>query len=259
MNMKEYVVNGAIGVTIPNLKVGRNYLPYISELKDRTIKYIDVCYNIYTLEHAIGALPADYALSLCKKATSELVFDNVSAVEFAPSVNNGRRQFVGYKLDLEKSFLSVDPMGAGQNAFLVFYYEDDKGEQTQANSILPTRKSTSGVQLTDGFNSYFQENRTINDKHFTGIYPTYSAFNNSGFVNLLGDYSWSCLMINLVRGSDIFFRNVPVNCLLREGYYSEGCIVFDGVQIDFTNSFLESADPSNTKGYWMSLGFDYKD
>lgn len=257
--MKEYVVNGAIGVAIPNLKEGRNYLPYISELKDRTIKYIDVCYNIYTRDYAIGALPADYALSLCKKGTSDLVYDNVSAVEFTPSVNNGRRQFVGYQLDLEKSFLNVDPMGVGQNAFLVFYYEDDKGVRTQDKENLPTRKSTSGVPLGVGFNSYFQENRTINDKHFTGIYPTYSAFNNSGMVNLLGDYAWSYLTINLVRGSDIFFRNVPVICLLREGFYSEGCIVFDGIQIDFTNSFLESATPNTTEGYWMSLGFDYKD
>lgn len=259
--MKEYIVNGAIGVAIPNLRQGRNFLPYVSELKDRTIKYIDVCFGIWSRDcGSIGALPTDYALSLCKKGSNELVYDNVSAVEFAPLINRGRRMFVGYKLDLEKSFLNVDELAVGENAFLVFYYEDDKGVTTQTKESLPTRKSTSGVKLVDGFNAYFAENRTINDKHFVGIYPTYTSYTNSGQVSIVDDYYWDSLFMNLVRGSDVFFRNVPLICLRREGLMSEGCIAFDGIQIDFTNSYLEQADSSmGEDGGWVTLGFDYKD
>lgn len=262
--MEKYVVNGAIGIKLTNLKEGRNYLPYVSDLKDRTIKYIDIMQEIYTPDDEfLNAQPSDMALSLVKKGTSDLVYDNVSAVEFCPKINNGKRVLVGFVLDLEKSFINVSSYSAGEGTFIVFYYEDDKGVATHTDNKIPMKRTTSVVKLTNGRQSYFSENRTINGKHFLGIYPSFSRFSQAGEVSPISEYFWDVLFVNLVRGSDIFVRNVPLYCLLRDDSNYEGHIVFDGVQIDFTNSFLEHMeglpDYFAESNLCCVLGFDYKD
>lgn len=261
--MIDYVVNGAIGVTVRNLHEGRNYLPYVAELKDRVIKYIDFFYassNGYDVEgNLIGANPFDNSLSLCKKDTTDFVVDNVSAVEYSPFHQVGKRKFVGYKLDLEKSFINTNRNDVGTNAFLIFYYEDENG--MAVNQDIPFKLSTSVVNFGVGTMNFFKDNRTLADKHFTQIYPSYSTFTQNGEQNILSPSAWCSMFVNLVKGNNIFVKNVPLY-VLQTGYdFWYGHIVFDGVQIDFTDSYIQTCatEQSNFTGYPVVLGFKYID
>lgn len=262
--MIDYVVNGAVGVSVLNLRAGRNYLPYIASLKDRVIKYIDFFYfssNGYDIDgNVISANPFDNSLSLVEKDTTNLVVDNVSAVEYCPFLQVGQRKFVGYKLDLPKSYITTDSFDAGNNAFLVFYYEDDKGYPTQATAG-KAKLSTSVVNFGVGTMNFFKDNRTLADKRFTQIYPSFSVFTQQGEQSILSPTAWGSMFVNLVRDNNIFVKNVPLY-LLQTGYdFWYGNIVFDGVQIDFTNSFLQtcSAQQAYFNGYPVVLGFKYND
>lgn len=261
--MVDYVVNGAIGISMLDLRVGQNYLPYVAELKDRVIKYIDFFYTssngVDINGNVIGANPFDNTLSLVKKDTTDLVVDNVSCVEFCPYLQCGKRKFVGYKLDLPKSYISTDSFDAHTNAFLVFYYEDDKGVTTKRNEQF--KISTSGVNFGVGTMNFFEDNRTLADKHFTQIYPSWSVFTQKGEQNILSPSAWCSMFVNLVKDNNIFVKNVPLY-LLQTGYdFWYGHIVFDGVQIDFTRSYLQtdSQQQAYFTGSPVVLGFKYND
>lgn len=252
----EYIVNGAIGVSVYNLKQGRNFLPFISDLKDRVIKYIDVVYDITdTSDVAINATLETMTLSLCKKDTNEYVFDGVSAENFCPMKRYGMRQFIGYKLDLEKSFLNADSYAIGKNTFLVFYYQDEHGMNP---SSACSKVSSSPVYFGSSTMNYFPENRTLVDKHFTGIHPPVATLTADGTSTSMSEIQG--MFINLVRGSNMFVRNVPL-ALLARTYQMVNYIAFDGVQIDFTNSFIQLAPSSvsSCDGYGLVLDYVYND
>lgn len=252
----EYIVNGAIGISLYNLKHGRNFLPFIADLKDRVIKYIDVVYGITdTSDVQINAPLELLTLSLCKKDTNEMVFDEVGAQNFDPWTKYGVRQFVGYKVDLEKSFITADANAVGENTFLVFYYQDDK--IPQPNSLVK-KLSSSSVYFGSSTMNYFPENRTLADKSFTGIFPPIAYLTDNGEVSSLSYLDG--MFINLVRESNMFVRNVPLSLLFRT-YEMVNFIAFDGIQIDFTNSFIQIAPSyvAQCSGYGIVLNFEYAD
>ena len=252
----EYIVNGAIGISLYNLKQGRNFLPFIADLKDRVIKYIDVVYGITdTSDVQIDAPQEFLTLSLCKKDTNEMVFDEVSAKNFDPWSKYGVRQFIGYKLDLEKSFINADSNAVGENTFLVFYYQDDK--IPQSNSLVK-KVASSSVYFGSSTMNYFPENRTLADKVFTGIFPPIAELTDNGDVSSISHIDG--MFINLVRESNMFVRNVPLMLLFRS-YEMISHISFDGIQIDFTNSFIQ-IPPSyvaQCSGYGIVLNYEYED
>lgn len=252
----EYIINGAIGVSIYNLQQGRNFLPFIADLKDRVVKYIDIVSNITdTSDVAINADPALLTLSLCKKDTNEYVVDEVSCSNFDPVSKYGVRQFIGYKLDLEKSFITADSNSISENTFLVFYYQDDK---TPKPNFGLNKVSSSSVYFGTSTINYFPENRTLADKVFTGIFPPISALTDNGTLVQLS-YT-NGMFVNLVKGSNMFVRNVPLGLLART-YEFINYLAFDGIQIDFTNSFIQLAPSivSSCEGYGIVLNFEYKD
>lgn len=262
--MVDYVVNGAIGITMRNLREGKNYLPYIAELKDRVIKYIDIfsplSYSAYdTNGNYLDANPFSNALSLCKKDTVDFVVDNVSCVEYCPMLQSGQRKLVGYKIDLTKSFITTDSHDIGSNLFMVFYYEDEK-----PNSVTNPKNfriSTSEVNFSFGTMNFFKDNRTLADKRFTQIYPSSSKFTQNGDQNILSPSAWCSMFVNLVKANNIFVKNVPLILLAYTQEYWYGKIVFDGVQFDFTNSYIQTCDAeqANFKDYSVVLGFKYVD
>lgn len=262
--MIDYVVNGAVGVSMRNLRNGQNYFPYIAELKDRVIKYIDIFCAMDSTAYdvdgeSMDANPYSSTLSLRKKDTVNLVVDNVSCVEYCPMLQNGKRKFVGYKIDLEKSYISTASDDAGANMFVVFYYEDEK-----PNAVTNPKNfkiSTSGVNLGVGTTNFFEDNRTLADKRFTQIYPSFSTFTQKGEQAILSPNEWGSMFVNLVKDNNIFVKNVPLSLLMTGSSFWYGHIVFDGVQIDFTRSYLQAcaSKQANFKGYPVVLGFKYVD
>lgn len=251
----EYIVNGAIGVSIYNLKQGRNFLPFIADLKDRVVKYIDVVSDITdTSDVPIDATPDLLTLSLCKKDTNDYVYDEVSCANFDPLSKFGVRQLVGYKLDLEKSFITADSNSVGSNTFIVFYYQDEK-----PFSPIPCKKvSSSPVYFGTSTINYLQENRTLADKVFTGIFPPIAEMTDNGTIT--AQYEIQNMFLNLVKGSDMFVRNVPLVMFFRS-YNMVNYLSFDGIQIDFTNSFVQVAPNAVPvcSGLGLVLNFEYQD
>ena len=69
------------------------------------------------------------------------------------------------------------------------------------------------------------------------------------------------MFVNLVKANNIFVKNVPLILFAYIQEYWYGKIVFDGVQFDFNNSYIQTCDAeqANFKDYSVVLGFKYVD
>lgn len=253
----EQKITGAVGVSVP-ITGERTYLPYISEIKDRTIKYIDVVSCGYDINGGNTNIPfGDCTLSLIRKDTTEMFIEEADLFQFNPQYREGERMFVGEKIDPEKSFIHVTNANAvGKVCFFVFYWQDSTVTIPTATDI---KRQTTNEAICVGIKSFLNDSRVLADKKIVGISPAVVTKDKNGNTNGFGEYSGMLTdaYLNLVKGSNIFFKNVPVLCLQRYNSWIN-TLCFEDVEIDMTNSFVQ-VSPQQI-GFFMgdSFVFDFE-
>lgn len=248
------LITGGIGKTIA-ITSNKTFFPYIPELKDKTIKYIDVIYGCNdTKGNYIGADPFLYDVSFVRKGTNDIFIDRLSADSFSPDARLGQRLYIGEKIDFEQSYITTASQ-VGENAFIVFYYQDSAAGYEESSSPLKIEPNRA---ICDNYINYFADSRVLVNKKFSGIYPSYVERDSNGLPNVFNQHDYDCYL-NLVKGSDIFLKNVPVHCMSRYNSWI-GFLEFADVVLDFTNSWIEVSPffLSNAKGMSLVMSFDYK-
>ena len=251
------IISGAVGITM-TMNSWKQYFPYIAELKNRTVKYIDVFKDAYDMNNTyLNASAVDLNLSLVRKGTTDIFIDSLNCSVIDPEIRSGERLYIGEVIDIEKCFVTADNYGIGKSAMFVFYWQDD---EVKINSDTDTNhwKSTPNYARIVGLKSFFEDSRILADKKFTCISPSWTAKSTDGYTNLMQTYQTQGFL-NLVKGSNIFVKNVPLWLFQRYTHWREH-LEFDNVQLDFTNSFIEvpSAVFNSLQGGAYVLDFEYK-
>lgn len=248
------VITGGIGKVIA-LTSNKTYFPYIAELKDKTVKYVDVISFCEDENgNTIGADPFSMSVSFVRKGTNDIFIDRMPASTFYPEFRLGQRLYIGEKIDFEQSFIQT-VSEVGENVFFVFFYQDSEAGYEDETPAIRVEQNEAIVASRQ---NYFADSRVLVNKKFRGIYPSFvdsdeRGINNVFYANLYDSY------INLVKGSDIFLKNVPVASLMRYSYWL-GCLEFADVELDFTNSWISvsptllASDADNS----MVMNFEYK-
>lgn len=249
------VITGGIGKTIA-ITSNKTYFPYIAELKDKTIKYIDVFHMCDDADGTpITADPFGYSVSFVRKGTNDIFIDRLSATALYPEFRLGQRLYIGEKIDFEQSFIETTSQ-VGETAFFVFFYQDSEAGYEDVEN--PIRIEPNGTIVND-LQNYFSDSRVLVNKKFTGIYPSLVESNAAGVSNLFPLTNAYDIYLNLMKGSEIFLKNVPALSLLRHTNWL-GYLEFADVEIDFTNSWM-SVSPyvlTQNQGAALVMSFEYK-
>lgn len=249
------VITGGVGKTIA-ITSNKTYFPYIAEIKDKTIKYIDVFFYMTDADgNSIYADPFGFEVSFVRKGTNDIFIDRLAACNLYPEFRLGQRIYIGEKIDMEQSFITTLSQ-VGENAFFVFYYQDSEAGYEEKASPIRIEPNEATVSFRQNF---FEDSRVLANKKFSGIYPSMVEADERGSWNIFNVNIGRDCYLNLVKGSNVFLKNVPVVALLR--YYNWlGYLEFADVEIDFTNSWI-SVTPSIVSaeaGNAMVMSFEYK-
>lgn len=142
-------LSGAKAVFVKLTKLGANALPYIDDLADRYIKYIDFYPVQYLPDTDAAGLQTDenIYLTLADKVGNQLYIKDMPLARFNYKQTTGNRQFVGNKLSLPNSYITcTDSTQIGKTAMLVFWY--DLPEYSRANKSELTITDSLTVPIT---------------------------------------------------------------------------------------------------------------
>lgn len=257
------------------LKIDKNvtYLPYLSELNGKYIKYIDVCDEVTEDEDGrqyVG-FSDDLFLSLIEKDTNVIKYDNFSLENFCISKTRQNRLLLNFKVDMEQSFLQCNnTQKIGKYIYILVWYTDlgDVNKVTEGENGLYCANSFE-VQLKEQKN-FFPDNREIFGKKFLNfllyapdpqeepIPPIPPIGNGGGETAVVSQNICPCsyprtynnnisiikeqskdLFITLVKNSTKIFDSVPLYLFLYDNVYNY--LTFNKIEFDFTLSYVTIA------------------
>lgn len=253
-------ISGSKTVLVPITTVGKNYLPFVEDLRDRYIKYIDFC-PVASLPYSSGTAvtaSSKHIISLSNKAGNVYDLQDIPLQKFDISLNWGIRPAIMRKLSLQNSYIMcTDVSEVGKVAVLVFYY--DNMENSRRNTTTDVAVNGFEVQIKSAtYANQFPDNRTMVGKNFRNLFfsPVSLTPNlNTGFTeNQMKD-----LYITLQRGNYAVLDTLPLMCLY--GINMVEPLEFANIQFDFTNSFvLVGGNGSNASyvGKYLFLNASYE-
>ncbi len=235
MNKK---ISGAKLVLVPITHLGKNYFPFVEDLKARYIKYIDFVKTSYlpdTADAGVGGfLPGTAYITLANEIGNRLLFNNAPIELFDYAITKGIRQPIGAKLSLQNCFVDCqDPNCIGKKMALIFYYDLPEFSARNKSDNLIT-DSVSVPIVTDTFHNSFPDVERMSGKRFRFIQfspvtttPEMEPGVLSGFENLY---------ITLRKGSYNVIENIPLYVLYQVIRYDK--IEFANIVFDFQSSFI---------------------
>lgn len=246
-------VSGTKTVIVPIEKVGRNPFPYVEDLRDRYIKYIDFC-GVSSLPYSSSTPVTDsskYLLSLADRNGNTYNIQDVPLEKFDLTLNWGIRPAIMRRLSLQDSHLICTDAGeVGKFAVFVFYYDEPLYAARNTTTDVAVNAFEVSIVKAVQPNS-FPDNRTMVDKRFRAVFftpvattPTYKT----GFTFAES----KDLYISLYKGNYAIIDTLPLMCLYAVNMVEP--LEFANIQFDFTNSYiLVGGDGANTQYIGRSL------
>lgn len=215
MNKK---VSGAKLVLVPIRNMGANYFPYVEDLKDRYIKYIDFHPTRYLPGVADVGMDDNYSegqmtVSLANETGNKLLFNGTPLEQFNVSMTSGIRQKIGAKLSFQNSYIFCqDSDMVGKTAAFVVYYDlPNFSARNTTDNIVSDYVS---VKLTTKtFYNKFPDVQRMSGKRFRfvlanpcGVTPDFETGVTSNLQNLY---------VTLRKGSYNVVENMPLSILYQ--------------------------------------------
>ena len=235
MNKK---VSGAQSVIVPIKCIGKNYLPFVEDLKDRVIKYIDIMYCIpIDGSERVSNIP-EY-ITLAGKNGYILEFENYPTQNLSYESTQGLRRLIGKKLSLQNSFfINTDPDNVGKSVVVVFWY--DEPEYSARNTTNNVSITTVEVPfVSKDFKNVFPDNRTIAGKRFRTIAFDRLYGKTPSFKDALNNDIYEFGYITLLNGNVAILKDIPVACLVED--LNSDPLEFANIKFDLTNSYIKLA------------------
>ncbi len=234
MNKK---LSGAKTVLVPIDRYGKNYIPFVEDLKDRKIKYIDIVYtkNLPNTDKEGISLFGSY-ITLADKTGNAYVVNNMPCMRFMYQYTCGIRQEVNSVLSLQNSYITynADSDGAdpklGGYALLVFWYDLPEFSSRNKTDIVTVDYLTIPITTVKG-------NILSKEERFTGKRFRY-IWNNDGSVT--PDYTKIVdpdnLFITLQKGSYKVLEDVPLILFNQIRMWDK--MEFANIVFDMQNSYI---------------------
>lgn len=240
----KYIASGAKGVTINVPRQTTIYLPDILDLKNKSIKYIDVC-NGFINEDRNGNIISyhvkDCYISLMEVGTQNLFYKDVNLLVLDSFKRFGKRELINKKIDLVNSYITNQGV-YDLNIFIVLWYDEPQvmrpyyEEQVNNVDYIEVKKFNSVENRL-----YFSENRTLLNKEIVNFtFITNNIVSPSNGVTV-GFSQYQVGFLTLQKNNFMFVENVPLLLFSDYGVYSR--MQLQNVQFDFINSYIDV--PSN--------------
>ena len=237
--MEHNVITGIKTILVPINKIGKNYIPFNEELKDRIIRYVDVVTPTALPESNANVFTAfaSATLTLADFNGNSYVGYSVPLDRYNPTKNLGDRIAIDKKISFQNSYIEVAGVGAITPSFAVVVVYYDAPEFAQINTTNDLAVESFEVKVTSAsFKNLLPDNRTLVGKRFkqiaipTGVTltPSYQQCGND--VAVEGAY------ITLVKDNYLIFDNAPL-MLFKEPYYLRS-LNFRNITFDFINSYI---------------------
>lgn len=224
-------------VIVPIVTVGKNYLPFIEDLRDKTIKYIDFC--------PVGSLPyssatpvtdsSKYIVTLSSRSGNQYDIQDVPMEKFDLTLNWGIRPAIMRELSLQNSYLlCTDAAEIGKFAVLVFYY--DYPEYSRRNTTIDVSVNGFEVPIVKASQpNQLPDNRTMVGKRFRSVFFTPATYTPTMSTGITYTESKD-FYLTLNKGNFSIIDTLPLMCLYAVNMVEP--IEFSNIIFDFTNSYI---------------------
>lgn len=234
MNKK---LSGAKAVIVPITKVGKNYLPFIEDLRNRYIKYIDAVETTYLPETTMSGV-TDFTncyITIADKVGNMAVMRDLPLNRLNYQKTYGVRQPIAREMSMQNSYIEVTQQSlVGKGVLLVFWY--DLPEYSQRNVTDETVIDGLSVPITTAvYKNQLPDSLTMAGKRFrsilfqpVGVTPDYQTGVNYTDAHYL--------YLTLRKGSYNVLENVPVALLYQ--LWQVDKIQFANMVFDFQSSYI---------------------
>lgn len=234
MNKK---LSGAQAVLVPITKTGKNYFPFVENLRNRYIKYIDAVPTQYLPETATTGVTnfINCFVSIADKVGNAIVMRDLPLSRFDYTETYGQRQPIAREISMQNSYITVsDASLVGQSILLVFWFDlPEYSARNTTDSILVDGLS---IPITTAvYKNQLPDSLTMSGKRFRSI-----LFQPVGYTP---DYATGVnytdsknLYLTLRKGSYNVLENVPL-CLLYQMWQVDK-IQFANMVFDFQSSYI---------------------
>ena len=230
-------LSGAKAVFVPITKLGQNPLPYIEDLKERYIKYIDFYPNRYLPETAAEGLqdPANMYLTLADKTGNQFYIKNMPLARFNYINTTGCRQYIGSKISLQNSYITcADKTQIGKVVMLVFWYDLPEYSRANKSEITITDALSIPITTTVRHNTLPDEERMAL-KRFRRILLGVPAI-TPDYQTGLTQEQLANIYITLRKGTYNVVENLPVLFLWQYNMLEKA--EFANIVFDLQNSYI---------------------
>lgn len=240
------VISGSKTVLVPINRVGRNYFPYIKELQDRKVKYIDIS-NVY-----FGKSPSETEESLyygmfltLADKYSNLFYDAVPIENFnSTQYFLGVRNFIDRQIILQNCFIENEvAANVGKFVAVTFYWDDAKTTTDNKcfKQLIEVVVEPSNALYV--FKAKFPDIQNIANKRIRSIRTAswFATMTTPLGYPTINPSTGTTVYMTLAYGNNIHFDNLPLKYMREQ----------------WTNSQLEFADVLlNMQDCYLSIAFN---
>lgn len=260
MNRK---ISGAKMVFVPIHQTGANYFPFVEDLKNRYIKYIDFHPAQYLPDTAATGVDDTFPLgtfyvTLANEIGNKRLFDRLPLENLNYIKTQGVRIPVAAKLSLQNSYIEcMDPAYIGTTVALIFYY--DLPEFSAKNHADRLMVDSLSVPITTAtFKNIFPDSLRMSGKRFRNVLFAPTSQTPDYQTGVDTDYQY--LYVTLRKGSYNVIENLPLTAIFQTIMVEK--IDFANIIFDFQNSYITVGGAGALSGLFANksvfLNFAYE-
>lgn len=230
-------VSGAKAVIVPITKIGKNMLPYVEDLSQRVIKYVDFYPTMYLPESSLEGVQSssDMFLNLLDTTGNAYLVKDMPLDRYNYAISNGRRESIFSQISLQNSYIDCqDPENVGKNVLLVFWYDLPEFSKKNSTDVLITDAISIPITTVYGRNILGDEERMANKRFRSILMARPSVLPD--FTPGLGYGELDYCFITLRKGSYNVIENVPLVLFYQADMIER--TEFANIVFDMQNSYI---------------------
>lgn len=239
------------------LKIEREItpFPYMSEIKGKFIRYVDICDRVREDEHGNEYIhdTNNMFINLVEFHTNNIKYNDFALNNFSVDTNKQNRILLNFMIDTEQSnIVCYDRTKFGKYVYILLWYsENGDVNVVEENENQLYNGNSFEVKLTDK-KVFFPDNRELYDKKFVNfmlyapmgeIIPPgeepvpspddYVTYNNNKSIT---EDMTANVFLTLVKDSTKIMDGIPLYIFLYKDVYN--ILTFNKIKFDFTLSYL---------------------
>lgn len=235
MNKK---ISGAQAVLVPITKVGKNYFPYVENLRNRCIKYIDAYPCNYlpgTTAEGVNNFGYDLYVTITDKIGNSNLIQDLPLTRLDYNETHGQRQQIASEISLQNSYITaVDDYYVGKTVLLVMWY--DLPEYSARNTSDNVRVDGLSIPITTAtFANQLPDSLTMAGKRFRQVLFEIVGLTPDMTEGVTSAESQN-MYLTLRKGSYNVLENVPLHLLYQMWQMDK--ITFANIIFDFQSSYI---------------------